>query len=128
MRLGACPGRSEVSLGAQSFCWFCHETAQILTNICNTCNATNFVVICWEMYKCKVNENKKMQSNSTSGSAQDTKQKTNTITRHHESHVTRKSVFGVSDQVRLKPACSASETSWRLDILVLESIDIILSK
>ena len=27
--LGACPGWSESSLGAQSFCWFCHEAAQI---------------------------------------------------------------------------------------------------
>ena len=29
----------------------------------------------------------------------------------HMSHVTRKPVFGVCDQVRLKPACSADETS-----------------
>ena len=27
------------------------------------------------------------------------------------SHVTRKSVFGVCDQVRLKPACSADDTT-----------------
>ena len=25
IRLGGCPGWSESSLGAQSFCWFCHE-------------------------------------------------------------------------------------------------------
>ena len=34
-RLGGCPGWSESSLGAQSFCWFCHdshEAAQILSN------------------------------------------------------------------------------------------------
>ena len=30
---------------------------------------------------------------------------------HHMSLVTRKPVFGVCDQVRLKPACSATETS-----------------
>ena len=29
----------------------------------------------------------------------------------HTSHVTRETVFGVRDQVRLKPACSAIETS-----------------
>ena len=29
IRLGGCPGRSESSLGAQSFCWFCHEAAQL---------------------------------------------------------------------------------------------------
>ena len=29
----------------------------------------------------------------------------------HMSHVTRKPVFGVSDQVRLKPGCAASEAS-----------------
>ena len=27
IRLGGCPGWSESSLGAQSFCWFCHEAA-----------------------------------------------------------------------------------------------------
>ena len=27
IRLGGCPGWSESLLGAQSFCWFCHETA-----------------------------------------------------------------------------------------------------
>ena len=30
-----CPGWSESSLGAQSFCWFCHEAAQI--NDCVQC-------------------------------------------------------------------------------------------
>ena len=29
IRLGRCPGWSESSLGTQSFCWFCHEAAQI---------------------------------------------------------------------------------------------------
>ena len=29
IRLGGCPGWSESSLGAQSFCWFCHEAAQM---------------------------------------------------------------------------------------------------
>ena len=29
IRLGGCPGWSESSLGAHSFCWFCHEVAQI---------------------------------------------------------------------------------------------------
>ena len=33
-----------------------------------------------------------------------------------------KPVFGVYDQVRLKPACSATETSWTLDILSIASI------
>ena len=28
IRLGGCPGLSESSLGAQSFCWFCHEAAR----------------------------------------------------------------------------------------------------
>ena len=42
------------------------------------------------------------------------------------SHVTGKSVFGVSDQVR--PACSAKQTSLRLEILDIETRDIILSR
>ena len=37
IRLGGCPGWSESSLGAQSFCWFCHEVAHL----------------CWHMHKCK---------------------------------------------------------------------------
>ena len=43
-------------------------------------------------------------------------------------HVTRKPVFGVSDQVRLKLACSATETSYSFEILDLASIGIIVSK
>ena len=35
--------------------------------------------------------------------------------------VTRKPVFRVFDQVRLKPTCSAAETSWSLEILDLAS-------
>ena len=46
----------------------------------------------------------------------------------HLSHITRKPVFGVCDQVRLKPACSAKETSQSLKILDLVSIVIILSR
>ena len=33
------------------------------------------------------------------------------------SHVTTKPAFGVCDQLRLKPACSAAETSLGLEIL-----------
>ena len=33
IRLGGCPGRSESSLGAQSFCLFCHEVAQMMAVI-----------------------------------------------------------------------------------------------
>ena len=39
-----------------------------------------------------------------------------------------KPVFGVFDQVSLKPACSATEASWRLEILDTETRDIILSR
>ena len=38
------------------------------------------------------------------------------------SQVTRNPVFWVSDQVRLKTACSATETSWSLEILNLASV------
>ena len=44
------------------------------------------------------------------------------------SHVTRKPVFGVCDQVRLKPAWSATETRYRLEISAIASIGIILSR
>ena len=43
-------------------------------------------------------------------------------------HVTRKPVFWVFDQVRPKLACSAIETSCRLDILPIETTNIILFK
>ena len=39
----------------------------------------------------------------------------------------RKPVFGVSDQVMLKQACSATETSYKIEILRLASLDMILS-
>ena len=42
--------------------------------------------------------------------------------------VTRNPVFGVYDQVRLKPAWSATETDKSFEILDLARIDIILSK
>ena len=42
------------------------------------------------------------------------------------SHVVRKPVFGVCDQVRLKLLCSATETSYRLEILDIETRGIIL--
>ena len=32
IRLGGCPGWSESSLGAQSFCWFCHVMAHLVTH------------------------------------------------------------------------------------------------
>ena len=32
IRLGGCPGWSESSLGAQTFCWFCHEVAHLWSN------------------------------------------------------------------------------------------------
>ena len=38
----------------------------------------------------------------------------------------RKPIFGVCDQVRLKPACSATETSYSLEILYSERYGIIL--
>ena len=44
--------------------------------------------------------------------------------KNHMSLVTRKPVLGVCDQVRLKPACSAIETSKRLEILHIETTDI----
>ena len=44
------------------------------------------------------------------------------------SHVTRKPVFGVFDQVRLKQICLAKETCYSLEILAVASIGIILSK
>ena len=42
--------------------------------------------------------------------------------------VTRKPVFGVCDQVRLKPTCWATGMSSSLAILDIVSVDIILSK
>ena len=46
---------------------------------------------------------------------------------HYLSHVVRNPVFG-SDQVRLKPACSATEATWSLETLDITSIGIILSR
>ena len=38
-----------------------------------------------------------------------------------------KPVFGVSEKVRLKPVFSATETSWKIEISLLASLDMILS-
>ena len=38
-----------------------------------------------------------------------------------------KPVFGVSDKVRFKPACSAEETSKKIEISLVSSLDIIIS-
>ena len=46
----------------------------------------------------------------------------------HLSPITRKPVFVVCDHVRLKPACSATETSYNLKILDLAIIGVILSR
>ena len=47
---------------------------------------------------------------------------------NYMSLVTKNPVFGVSNQVRLKSACSASETSHRLKILDIETRGIIISQ
>ena len=36
IRLGGCPGRSESSLCAQSFCWFCHVAAHMVHEIADS--------------------------------------------------------------------------------------------
>ena len=47
---------------------------------------------------------------------------------HNLSLVVRKPVFGVSDQVRHKPGCTASEDDKKLEISDLESRGIVLSE
>ena len=42
--------------------------------------------------------------------------------------VTTKPVFGVSDIVRFKPACSATGTSKKIEISLVASFDMVLSK
>ena len=39
----------------------------------------------------------------------------------------RKPVFGVSDKVGLNPVSSATDTSWKIKILLVASLDMILS-
>ena len=53
---------------------------------------------------------------------------TENVRLEHMSFVTRKPVFGVSDQLRLKPAFSADETSEGLEISAIASRNIILSR
>ena len=38
-----------------------------------------------------------------------------------------KSAFGASDKARLKPVCSATETSQKIEFSLEESLDMILS-
>ena len=39
--------------------------------------------------------------------------------------VATKPVFGISDKARLKPACSELQTSWKSEILLVASLDVI---
>ena len=94
IRLGGCPGWSESSLGAQSFCWFCHEAAHMMLHLLQVYQ----MLLKWYKYM------------------------------YHLSLVTRKPVFRVSDQGRLKLQCSSIETSYSLEILDIASRGIILSK
>ena len=87
--LGGCPGWSESSLGAHSFCWFCHVAAHLRSILFHNC----FSSVHWCLY-----------------------------------FITEPHVFGVCDQVRLKPACSASETRKRLKIYDIGTRSIILSR
>ena len=50
------------------------------------------------------------------------------LPRSHLSHVMRKRVFGVCDQVRLEPACSATQRRESHEIAKKETRDIILSR
>ena len=45
IRLGACPGWSESSVGVQSFCWFCHEVAHISLNL-SFLNCLRYISMC----------------------------------------------------------------------------------
>ena len=38
----------------------------------------------------------------------------------------RKPVFGVAEKARLKPSCSSTETSWKIGISLVLSLDMIL--
>ena len=46
---------------------------------------------------------------------------------HRLGLVARKSVFGISEKVRFKPACSATESSYKYEISLVASLDMILS-
>ena len=46
----------------------------------------------------------------------------------HLGLVARKSVFGVSDKARLKPVSSATETSLKIEISIMASLHMVLSK
>ena len=39
-----------------------------------------------------------------------------------------KPIFKISDKLRFKPACSATETSWKVETSLAASLDMILSK
>ena len=45
IRLGGCTGWSESSLGAHSFCWFCHEAAHICLFCKSLCKLNNYAYL-----------------------------------------------------------------------------------
>ena len=49
------------------------------------------------------------------------------LTSHNMGLYATKPVFGVSDEVRFKPACSATETSLKIEFSLIASLDMIFS-
>ena len=93
------------SLGIQSFCWFCHEAAQMCTShthaVTSRCTLLGIYSqgtrsVCSELH---VRHFKLLEFVML------------IVVLSYVSLVMRKPVFGVCNQVTLKPACSDSETS-----------------
>ena len=74
-----------------SLCWLCHDVADFVVS--------NFMYIAFQIWFCKGITRKIWRKYSTLKA------------KYYLGLAARKPVFGVSDKVRFKPACSATETS-----------------
>ena len=100
----------------RSFCWFCQAVAQLFFSESHAEDA----LIARMSYSAAIRaEEMRLRALSKFTIKQVAKiafifcvlVRSSLRVRRHVSHVMRNPVFGVCDQVRLKPACSATETS-----------------
>ena len=127
VRLGGCPGWSESSLGAHSLsnCWCCPVTAHV---------TKTWGLWLWP-WPWNVDLDRLVWADYTWATSRENLSSALKcwpwpvgLSWLHMSHVTKKTVFGISNQVRLKLACSDSETISSLEILEKTGTGIILSK
>ena len=134
IRLGGCPGWSESSLGAQSLCWFCHGVAHFMDKLSFLQRVYLGVVVQKHLavlphHQLVVRLREVQVVHSVGELPQVAHQLGLEGSRQVRNLPMPWKTWLMCNQVRLKPACSATEASQRLWIsLNIASIGIIVSR